>query len=94
MFSISIANGLEPNISIIFLNISVVDRSLQIFYKIDPYRGTSSPLDIDKRVDIIMIDYFPLKQKTIGNRKNIICKKSRTKCLCLTLNLFIEFTFK
>jgi len=76
MFSISIANGMEPNISITFLNISVVDRSLQIFYKIHPYRGTSNPLDIYKTVDIIMVDYFSLKQKTIAAKKLFFYNKS------------------
>ena len=74
--SISIVKGMKPNIHFTFLNISVVKRSLQIFYKIDPYRGSSNPVVIDKTVDILMIDYFSQKQKTIAAKKIFFYNRS------------------
>jgi hypothetical protein len=69
IFSISVVNAVKPNIFFNFINITSVGRILQISYKINPYKGTSNPLIIDKAVDIIMIDYFSLKKQTIAAKK-------------------------
>ena len=76
MCSISIVNTLKPNIYFSFVNISSTDRSLQVFYKLGPYKGSVNSLNIDKTVDIFMIDYFSSKTKTIAAKKIFFYNKS------------------
>lgn len=64
--NISFACTMNPNISFILSNMTSNGRILQLIYKTNPFKDLLIHFE---KIDILMIDYFSLKQKVISAKR-------------------------
>ena len=68
--------ALKPNVYITLQNITEIDRFTQIFYKLYVYKKASIPLNLDKYIDILLIDFYSREQRIVFNRKICLSDKN------------------
>ena len=74
--SLVCALNVNPNININFLNISEAERFTKIIYKLNVYKNALFPLNLDRYVDILMVEYYSREQKNIYTRRILFNDKN------------------
>jgi len=69
-------DALIPNVYITLQNITETALFIQVFYKLYVYKGATISLNLDRYVDILVIDFYSREQKIIFNRKICLSDKS------------------
>ncbi|CAG9804623.1 unnamed protein product [Chironomus riparius] len=63
------AINVSPNVFMPFLNITEADRFTKIIYKLHVYKTASIQLNLDRYVDILMVDYYSREDNNIFTRR-------------------------
>ncbi|KAL7034956.1 hypothetical protein ACKWTF_008197 [Chironomus riparius] len=87
--TLSFVGAFKPNVYITFLNITEADRFTKIVYTFNVQKGASLPLNLDKYVDILTVDYYSREQKSIFTRK-ILFNDKKTGFLLNEFSLMLE----